>query len=109
LPRTPEEILAIKVCDPACGSAAFLVAALHYITEALYQSLVYHRRLVDAEAEGTLAILRERPTLPFGTPSKAHPEEELVPARPGDEQFETMMKGRLRRYVVENCIYGVDI
>ena len=27
-PKKPEEILALKVCDPAMGSASFLVAAL---------------------------------------------------------------------------------
>ena len=46
VPRKPEEgILALKVCDPACGSASFLVAALHYLTDALYNSLVYHHRI----------------------------------------------------------------
>jgi hypothetical protein len=25
-------ILGLKVCDPACGSASFLVAALHYLS-----------------------------------------------------------------------------
>ena len=36
-PKEPESILALKVCDPACGSASFLVAALHYLTDALFQ------------------------------------------------------------------------
>jgi len=47
IPKEPEEILKLKVCDPACGSASFLVAALHIITDALYKSLVYHRKLSD--------------------------------------------------------------
>jgi hypothetical protein len=106
LPKTPEEILALKVCDPACGSASFLVAALHYITDALYQSLVYHRRIFDRpeEVSSLVAI-----TLPFGTPSQARPEEELIPVRPNHERFEVLMKARLRRYVVERCLYGVDL
>ena len=43
-PRTPEEILALKVCDPACGSGSFLVAALRFLTEALEASLHHHGR-----------------------------------------------------------------
>jgi type I restriction-modification system DNA methylase subunit len=42
IPKKPYEILNIKVCDPACGSAAFLVAALHYLTEVLFESLAYY-------------------------------------------------------------------
>ena len=47
IPKTPEEILGLKVCDPGCGSASFPVAALHYLTEALYKSLCHHRKLDD--------------------------------------------------------------
>ncbi len=88
IPRTPEEILALKVCDPACGSASFLVAALHYMTDVLYQSLVYHRRIKDHPEDGSSLIAM---TLPFGTPSQARLEEELLPVRPNSERFETMM------------------
>src|SRR5439155_14724679 len=42
LPRTPEEILALKVCDPACGSGTFPVSALRFLTDALYSSLHHH-------------------------------------------------------------------
>src|SRR6185436_13838516 len=34
-PRRPEDILALRVCDPACGSGTFPVAALRFLTEAL--------------------------------------------------------------------------
>lgn len=106
IPRTPEDILAVKVCDPACGSASFLVAALHYMTNVLYQALVYHRRVKDRPEDGSSLIAI---TLPFGTPSQARPEEELVPVRAGNDSFEAMVKSRLRRYVVERCLYGVDL
>src|SRR5579884_3752576 len=106
LPRKPEEILALKVCDPACGSASFLVAALHYITDALFQSLVYYRRINAIPDENGVYI---RITLPFGEPSRARPEEELLPVRADDERLEPMTKARLRRYVVERCLYGVDL
>ena len=57
-PKTPEEILGLKVCDPACGSASFLVAALHYLTEALYKSLCHHRKLDDPSQAKRHAALR---------------------------------------------------
>lgn len=101
-PKEPEEILSVKVCDPACGSGSFNVAALNYLTNALYDSLVYHRRLLDPSD-----ALRK--TLPFGLKiDNPSPEQEL-PVSPSDENFEPIVKAKLKRYVVENCIYGVDI
>ncbi|RKX26148.1 MAG: hypothetical protein DRP46_11160, partial [Candidatus Zixiibacteriota bacterium] len=102
IPKEPEEILKLKVCDPACGSASFLVAALHIITDALYKSLVYHRKLSDETGKQIL-------TLPYGTPSKGAADEDLIPVPPSDERFEDMVRSRLRRHVVERCLYGVDL
>lgn len=102
IPKKPEEILVVKVCDPACGSGSFNVAALNYLTNALYDSLVYHCNLLDP----TDAL---RKTLPFGLKiDNPSPEQEL-PASPNDENFEALVKAKLKRYVVENCIYGVDL
>lgn len=105
-PRKPEEILGLKVCDPACGSASFLVAALHYVTDALYESLRQHAQIEDPATAKML-------TLPYGRPRKGAPGEELVPFPPDDPQrgdrFAERIKALLRRHVVERCIYGVDI
>src|SRR5205085_3419881 len=60
VPKRPEDILGLKVCDPACGSASFLVAALHYLTDALYKALCHHFKLDDPEAAQKL-------TLPYGS------------------------------------------
>jgi len=109
VPKLPEEILAIKVCDPACGSASFLVATLHYITDVLFQSLAYHRCIRQLQGEEQTIVTVLRPTLPYGTPSKADSVEELLRVLPSDERFEAMTKARLRRYVVERCLYGVDL
>jgi len=52
-PRTPEAILALRVCDPAMGSGAFLLAALRYLAAALGESVRYHGRpneIADGEA-----------------------------------------------------------
>ncbi len=105
-PKEPETILGLKVCDPACGSASFLVAALHCLTDALYKSLCHHRHLDDPEQAKKL-------TLPYGRPRTGKTKEELVPFPPNDPQrgdtFSERIKALLRRHIVERCIYGVDI
>ncbi len=108
LPKKPEEILLVRVCDPACGSASFLVAALHYITDALYESLVYHQRIRDYSSEETYLDIKPL-VLPTGTPSRAYVKEYLLPVPPTHERFEPLVKAYLRRFVVERCIYGVDL
>ena len=105
-PKEPETILGLKVCDTACGSASFLVAALHYLTDALYKSLCHHRHLDDPEQAKKL-------TLPYGVLRTGKTSEELVPFPPNDTQrgdtFPERIKALLRRHGVERCIYGVDI
>ena len=82
------------------------MAALHYLTDALYKSLCHHRKLDDPDQAKKL-------TLPYGRPRTAKEDEELVPFPPDDPQrgdtFEDRIKALLRRHVVERCIYGVDI
>ncbi|OPX62710.1 MAG: Eco57I restriction-modification methylase [Methanomassiliicoccales archaeon PtaB.Bin134] len=102
IPRTPGEILALKVCDPAMGSGSFLVAALNEITEALYRSLWEHQKLKHGDGEATIV-------LPTGERSRGEFREELVKYHVDEEHFEEATKARLKRYVVERCIYGVDI
>jgi hypothetical protein len=105
-PRSPETILGLKVCDPACGSASFLVAALHYLTDALYRSLCHHRHLDDPEQA-------KRITLPYDRPRTGEINYELVAFPPDDPHrghlFAEEVKARLTRHVVERCMYGVDI
>jgi hypothetical protein len=105
LPRTPEEILALKVCDPACGSGTFPVAALRFLTDALYSSLHHHGRISET---GDRAIVR---LLDRGAASEAEDllGSERLTCRPSDETFEPRLKAVLRRHVVERCVYGVDL
>jgi len=110
-PRKPEDIISVKVCDPACGSGSFLVSALNQITDALFRSLFAHGRI--KESPNPLAPdqkpARTVVTLPFGLPSKGGLTEEPVPVPINDERFEPMVKARLKRHIVERCIYGVDL
>ena len=101
--KSPAQILNLKICDPACGSASFPVAALRYLTEALWESLFAHGWLIeDAQSQ----MIRE------GIPKNAQPAwfVQVVKDFPLTvEKVEEISKARLKRYVVENCIYGVDI
>jgi hypothetical protein len=104
-PRPPEEILALKVCDPACGSGTFPVAALRFLTDALYASLHEHGR-VREDGERAIVRLLEQPSGDAGEEPLAR---ELLPCRPDDPLFEPRLKAILRRHVVERCVYGVDL
>ena len=128
MPKLPEEILALTVCDPACGSGTFPLAALRFLTDALYVSLQHHGRI---EPDGERALVRLLGLQGDGTvgeearggsPSQGDGEvegsdapaefglgDELIPCPPDDDRFEPRLKAVLRRHVVERCIYAVDL
>lgn len=91
-PRTPEELLSLKVCDPAMGSGSFLVAALRVLTEAVTASLHVHGRIERSNGQTTVRC-------------------ELLPDADRSlptEGFEERLDAIVRRAVVEHCLYGVD-
>jgi hypothetical protein len=99
--QPPGVLLNLKVCDPACGSASFLLAALRYLTDALWESLFYHRWLVEDD-RGLRVDIPENAQPPWFV--------ECVENLPVTlEKAEDHCKPRLKRYVVERCLYGVDI
>lgn len=77
--KSPEEILALTVCDPAVGSGAILVAACRYLAD----------RLLEAR------LAREE--VPDG-----YIYDPSVPA----EQDELLVQAR--RDVADRCLFGVD-
>lgn len=99
-PRTPEQILALRICDPAMGSGSFLISALRYTSKALLESLYHHGRLVP---RGDGAVARLADGLPVD-----HPSQETLPLPLQHPQFDDYLEARLRRHVVERCLYGVD-
>lgn len=103
IPKLPEVILNLKICDPACGSGTFPLAALRFLTEALYRSLQHHGRIREHAGRAVLSLINK------GEGRLRQLSEEALPCRPEDEQFEQMTRAILRRYVVERCIYGVDL
>jgi len=77
--RPAREILALRVCDPAVGSGAILVAACRYLAERLVEAW-------NAEAEGAAAL---PPACAVFDDSDARGVQAL-------------------RAVVDHCVYGVD-
>ena len=104
-PKLPERILQLKVCDPACGSGTFPLAALRFLTDALYAALQHHGRI---EADGDRALIHllgdER-----GPDAGERLGDELIPCRVDEDEFQPRLAAVLRRHVVERCIYAVDV
>jgi hypothetical protein len=91
--RSVQEIFALKVCDFAMGSGAFLVQVCRYLAQ----------RLVEAweDAEGW----RHAGDPPFtteGRPSQGIAGEVLLP------QDKEERLAYARRLIAERCLYGVD-
>ena len=80
--KTAEQILALRVLDPAMGSAHFLVAAVDYLARAALAARE------DAPRKGKRAI---------------------PPASAPVEGFDDGDVLELKRRIAEQCIYGVDI
>lgn len=91
--RSPREILALRVCDLACGSGAFLVQACRYLGERLVEAW----DILEASNPGKLLVT------PEGDLSVATLEERLIPAD-GVER-----RAIARRLIADRCLYGVDI
>lgn len=105
-PKRPEDILAVNVCDPACGSGSFVLAALRFLTEALYESVRRHERI---ERDGERSLVRLLGMRSGDGDDHERLSDEQIPCAPDHEDFEPRLKARLRRHVVERCLYAVDM
>jgi len=88
--KSSQEILELKVCDPAMGSGAFLVQVCRYLGEKLVEAWLHEETsgkviTIDGEALDDLG---------FAEPMPVALDERLTIAR---------------RLVAERCLYGVDI
>jgi hypothetical protein len=90
--RSAKQLLALKICDMACGSGAFLVQACRFMAAQLLEAW----NAVQRASPGTLRIT------PEGEPSTGEPSEMLIPDDP-DER-----KAFALRIVAQRCLYGVD-
>ena len=93
--KPPEEILALKVLDPAMGSGHFLVGATRRLAEHLLAAYrkTYEQVLADQPALSPTDLFLE---------AGVHPEV----ARNWDHEDRALTACRL--LVAGNCIYGVD-
>ncbi len=89
--KSAEELLDLKICDPAMGSGAFLVQACRWLSGRLVEAwsvIEANGRRIDGEG----SILGEGDTEGF-EPLSQDAEERAILAR---------------RLVAERCLYGVD-
>ena len=105
-PKLPEQILSLTVCDPACGSGTFPLAALRFLTDALYASVQHHDRI---RPDGNRSLVRLLGLDADKGPDGERLRDELIPCPPDDDNFEARLKAVLRRHVVERCLYAVDL
>ena len=99
--RSPAELLALKLCDMAMGSGAFLVQADRYLAERLVEAW----EMAQTDLQSSRSLGNGRPQLqitPEGKPATGDPGETLIPQ---DEEERLTFA---RRLVVDRCLYGVD-
>jgi hypothetical protein len=97
--KSPADILALKVCDPACGSGAFLVQACRYLAERVVEGWARAEGRIPTRADGLPTPL----TVPEAIPIGAGHSQQLLPNEP-EERL-----ALARRLVAERCLYGVDV
>jgi hypothetical protein len=83
------------------GSGSFLISALRYITDALLASLYHYDRIEKRPGEWICRIAD-------GLPAE-HISDETAPVPAAQPDAEERLEAKLRRYVVERCLYGVDV
>ena len=88
--KTPEQLLDLKVCDPAMGSGAFLVQACRFLSARLVEAWAIE------EAAGRVVDL---------TGQVHEPRTSVESMPPGVE----VRAENARRIVAERCLYGVDL
>ena len=97
-------IAGLKALDPAVGSGAFPMAILHKLTLAL-RRLDPDNRIWEAVQRAQAA---DRAAAAFGTDDQADRDAELAEISAIFERYRDSDYGR-KLYLIQNCIYGVDI
>ena len=87
--KPPEELLNLKICDPAMGSGAFLVQVCRWLAERVCESWLI------AEQSGSCITAKGA--------TASNEAEELIP---NDAEERLLLAKRL---ISERCLYGVDI
>lgn len=90
--KSAADLLNLKICDPACGSGAFLAEACRFLAD----------RLVEAWEVAEKQLGPAIQITPYGDPSTGLPGELLLPK---DEKEQLIIA---RRLIAQRCLYGVD-
>lgn len=89
--KSPEEILALRIVDPTCGSGAFLVQACRHMAQHLVQAWGERERTIT----GMLRLPDARPITDEG-------REKPLPR----EEYARLIAAQ--RAIASSCLYGVD-
>jgi hypothetical protein len=95
--KSPAELLDLKICDMAMGSAGFLVQVIRYLSERLVEA--WETLTPDPSSTSQRGELK---VTPEGRPATGKPNEIIIPK--DDEERLVLAK----RLVADRCIYGVD-
>jgi adenine-specific DNA-methyltransferase len=115
-PKQTEALIAaidrVKILDPACGSGAFPMGALHRLVDLLNKLDPNNRRWKEQQLARARAYLELAERMQDEVdPENARRDVEARIAdieRSFDTQFHELDFAR-KLYLIENCIYGVDI
>ena len=98
--KTPEDLLKLKIVDPAMGSGGFLIGCIRYLTQKMYESLLEYGRI---RKEGGEIEIQLKSSIFIGD------ERTLSVTGDGTLDGRNNILNIIRPLIVNNCIYGVDI
>lgn len=90
-----EDLLEIKICDPACGSGSFLINAYDHL---IHWTISYYESKVKSSKDST--------TNSSELKGISKEERKLVYL---DSDGRVRLTSKIKRDILKSCIYGVDI
>ena len=99
LEKFRKTFLSIRICDPAVGSGHFLVSALNYL---IY--MAYRLRIFGIGAE--IALQNDELLIYYGGDIFQYTKPKLSDSHAQDIQHSLF---NLKKSIIENCLFGVDI